>query len=670
MAGGSGYGCLAKPNGAGGGPHGRPTLRRHAPLALCVLLLPLLLSTSVCAHDAAAQPAAPLTTANAAAGEGAAMCATLSFPMYVAAAVGYFSRPAAFMTCPAAGPSSSSLVDDVRGARLERAASRGVLARLLDITRGDGDADAYYLHHAADFLALEAEVQREVCVLRAMGMWRTHFNAVLNALAAVLRLDQDAPLVPPITANATEEEVEKSWRGLNRLRAAFNRSITAAPHLLPSLQQRERAKVFFRDVVAASVVVRAFEVPSDGAATVNRDVIALLRVVQRVWNTAQDVVAREESREAAVAGEPSGSAGTPGTSPTYLPTIHFRDFVSTEEYDSDPTDYGTRPLRRQVPSAVIYHACRGGAACDVYNGVFDLLPAAFKTMCGQLSEMLVSCSPVTLFVRVQHDSNATDDADAAASATPRLQVYSRVLHSREAVLRSAENAVMLFGASKPHRDVADEVGDETPHYGLQFLQRGGPLQSRTAELDPLYRFSGVDVPLLQVEEGATLSVADAMADVLRRMAEHGILQIGFLSARQAARVKRRNAALEARLQRQRQTELEADAAQGNATVNTSSTLPPVNATADPRHKTRSSLHAAVRTWALHYLNRTVGSAALVSASSSHLEAMEQQAQQQRHKDAGWAWSRLCAGDTLVVVVVAVACMAQWRLNKVHSVQYW
>lgn len=285
-----------------------------------------------------------------------------------------------------------------------------------------------------------------------------------------------AATAPPVNWTARIQQCRRRSRCIQQVaqqayRQHANASLRSSPALLVSNATFARAQRYYEHAVFSSTIVRSFQLdPGTTAADFDRNLRDLLRSVQQLWDEVVSEAATEaatpapaaaveafegqadplrfendvddnDSRDNASSQRKPSSSSIPAP---YLPFVRETDFTGPRlpetrrltrfdpDYPSPSRHSGMRlqALRRILPTAILYQSSPDCTSCDVFDRAFDVLPAVYKRMCSRGYRSIVSCSPVTLFLRTSHVR--------PFQLVPSLELYARLAHSRRAVLRVAD----------------------------------------------------------------------------------------------------------------------------------------------------------------------------------------------------------------------------------------
>ncbi|CAJ1992960.1 hypothetical protein conserved [Leishmania donovani] len=544
-------------------------------------------------------------------------CPALPFSFYVAAAMGMWSRIDRLASCPSTG--FSTVLDDIRLSREARTSGGTLLSELWRRARGIREESLFY-DNAAEFIALETEIKRFVRANHTLGMHPPHYGDVLSSVADILGLNVTADLLPPdgdgplpIMADgpgmeSVDQECESDpiclQRGaLNEYRRHANRTLEASPHLIVSDATFAQAMAYYQKNLVSSIVVRAYDLMSGPSHSFEHDLAGFLRTVQQMWDAATREVEREEGNAAAkdetvalrganITDSSKGRRALPSLSQPFLPFIKVTDFTGPPMLNRarsiffhdrpEPPLRGSgstrqRPLHRVLPAAIVYHTSPSCASCEVYDRAFDLLPSLFKGLCSRPHVSMVSCSPLTLFLRTTQIG--------AFDLVPSMGIYARLVYSREAVLRTADASGFFFsgGSADPVDD--DDAADDARFYSLK-SKYGSHRHGIEREVLPRDQFTPNYVSLRQISDGT--SVEEALTSMFAELVEHGVVQFAFIGKSQLNRILKKNQEVLERLE-QRRREEEGNAKNGTGAGATSSPPAP-NPEADPEYQKVVTFH--------------------------------------------------------------------------------
>ncbi|KAK7196873.1 hypothetical protein NESM_000628500 [Novymonas esmeraldas] len=661
---------------------------RHARGHLLVLALPLLLLLVSAAGDVdprearVGDDAAAADTAREIAGE---VCPALRFDFYLAAAMGTWSEPRALDRCPATAL-ESSILDDVRLARTTRESEGTFVSELWRRACGLHEERVFY-HHAEDFVALETEVRRVVRGPYVVGMSPPLYMEVLRSIATLLRVNVTRDLLPaeghgplPIIVDGlggragaeTEAQDARDVR-IKQYRRHANRTLAASPQLIVSKATLARAMAYHEKVVLPSTIVRAYDLRSSPAHTFERDVAGLLRIVQRVWD---DAVRAMEAEAAAAA---AAAAALP-----LLPHIHVSDVVGPWKRDSHLLSLSgghvtaisaytrLRPLRRVLPTAIVYRTSPDCVGCEPHDRAFELLPSLFKELCKKSHKPIVSCSPLTLFLSTTHQRSL--------SPLPSLDVYARLSYTRAAVLHTMNTRSMMsaWGIGAEHNDAAaDDAAAEGPLYSLE-SKYGVDATGIERELAPRHRFAPFTVPLRPIADQA--SVAQALTSMIASLAHYGVVQLQLLTPMEQAHVELRNEHVKERVQQQWRAAVEAKrdgqggGGGGGGSGGADGSGPP-DPESDPEYWKLRTVDELFAGFVATHVRLHVGSADLLHTTQSMTaSATSSSSAPASSISLIFAAVRDCVEEELkrplIVVLFLLVCAVQLCWNRAQLVAYW
>ncbi|KPI86187.1 hypothetical protein ABL78_4740 [Leptomonas seymouri] len=504
------------------------------------------------------------------------VCPDVSFHFFVSSAMGLASSTRALSTCTTRP--YSTIFDDVQLARQARESTDTFSTGLWRLTHGNTEELVFY-DNAPEFLSLRAEMGAWVRANSTVGMNPSAYEAVVRGADAVLGLNAslfNAPFVelPPSLAslsgtaqiNWTQRfhECRNSSRCIQQVaqdayRLHANSSLRAAPHMIVSNTTFTRAQKYYETAVFPSTIVRTFNLdPATTSSSFDRNLKELLRSVQQMW----DDVVREVAEEA----EGTRDEGSGRTSPIPAPYLLFlreTDITGPERPETkrlgfvDPayprpsrhSGMRLQALRRILPMAVVYQTSADCTTCDLFNGAFDILPAVYKRMCSRGYRSIVSCSPVTLFIRTTHVR--------PFQLLPSMELYARLAYSRRAVLRVADlnlrhvqkgddhsdDYSVEDGVNRQRRGATDEEddADEDTHgslfYSLQ-VKYGKWSTGIEDEVRPRTQFQPYRIPLrLQQNVG---TVEEAVVGIIGHLVENGVIQFLFLDPEEVSQIAMEN----------------------------------------------------------------------------------------------------------------------------------
>ncbi|GET92657.1 hypothetical protein, conserved [Leishmania tarentolae] len=694
---------------------------RATPSLVCLLLL----YTAV-QCGAAAQRAAPLTETSPAAegteahadflaGKNASAaqpyidrehsCPALSFSFYVAAAMGMWSRTGRLASCPSTR--FSTVLDDIRLSREARTSGGTLLSELWRRARGIREENLFY-DNAAEFIALEMEIKRFVRANHTLGMHPPHYGDVLGNVADILRLNLTADLLPPngngplpiIAEGPGMESVDQECERnpiclqrhiLNEYRRHANRTLKASPNLIVSDATFARAMAYYQKNLASSIIVRAYDLIPDSSNSFQHDLAGFLRIVQKMWDTAKWEVEREEEdaaaedgvlalRSANVTDASKGKSVSSSIVRPFLPFIKVTDFTGppmlnreSSFFIQDPPEPPVRgsgstrqrPLHRVLPAAIVYHTSPSCTSCEVYDRAFDLLPSLFKGLCSHTHVSMVSCSPLTLFLRTTQMS--------AFDLIPSMDIYARLVYSREAVLRTADTSGFFFSSGS-----SDDVGDDDAADGARFYslksKYGSYRYGIEREVLPRDQFAPNYVSLRQISDGT--NVEEVLTSMFAELVEHGVVQFAFIGKSQLNRILKKNKEVLEKLE-QRRREEEANAKNGTDETVTSSPPTP-NPEADPEYQKVVTFHDLAAELVSSYIKSHFGNVTPL------MDRHEWSRHSVRPFTSSWwllswlinvvasLWDCVCfeLERPLVPVLFLLVFTAQFLWNRVEQVTYW
>jgi hypothetical protein len=554
-------------------------------------------------------------------------CPALPFHLFVASAMGYASSIRALSTC--AITPYSTILNDMHLARHTRESAESVTAGLWRLTHGNTEDFALY-DNAAEFLSLRAEIGAWVRANRTVGMNPSAYEAAVRGAAAVLGLNGSLLDTPFVELPVALEGGVTPLNWTNRLqrcrddvhciretaRAAYrhhaNTSLAAAPTMLVSKLDFRRAQRYYEQAVFSSSIVRAFHLhPATTTRGFSRALRNLLRAVQQTW----DAVAREAAEEV---GESEGRAGTVVAAP-YLPVLRETDITGPRRpetrrlrhhnpaYPSPSRDAGVRlqALRRVLPTAVLYESNPDCTSCAVFDQAFDILPAVYKRMCSRDYRSIVSCSPITLFLRTTHVR--------PFRRLPAVELYARLAYSRAAVLRAADLSFFHWrrggsenkeesvryndadadganggggGGAESFMDTLQSVAEEEEEddevdgtrsslfYSLQ-LRHGRFGDGMEDEVRPQTQFHPRRIPLRVQPSAATVEAV--VVNIIADLVESGVIQFLFLDPREVHQIAWENEQVKEMLLREQQEKQ----ASANGTAGENGTLLPSPSPSSP-----------------------------------------------------------------------------------------
>ncbi|KAG5492562.1 hypothetical protein JKF63_01141 [Porcisia hertigi] len=630
-------------------------------------------------------------------------CPAPSFSFFLAAAMGLWSRHDRLASCLAT--KSSTVLDDIRLSREDHESHDTLLSELWRRARGIRERHVFY-DNADEFIALETEISRAVRVNHTVGMYPPQYSAVLSKLADILGLNFTADLLPlngngplPIIADgpgmdSVDEECAKNpaclQRGvLNEYRRHANRTLQASPHLIVSEATFTRAMAYYKINALPSVVVRAYDLRTSHANSFEHDVADFLRTVQDMWDAATREVQQERedgsTQDATVAF--SGVTITDSRSQRqasrllsrpFLPFIRVTDFTGppmlnqTRAYfvsdRPEPPSRGSggmhqRPLHRVLPAAVVYHTSPSCASCEVYDRAFDLLPGLFKSLCSRPHMSMISCSPVTLFFRTTN--TRTFDL------VPSMDMYARLVYTREAVLRTADTNGNFFDGGSADSDDDDEA-DVARFYSLNSKYRSNRIDLER-EIRPRTQFTPHRISLRHVSDAA--SVEEALTSMFSELVEHGVVQFAFMGKSQLSRILKKNQEVQERMERRRREEEKNARSSANTAATTSSPAPSLEA--DPEYRKVVTFHDLATELVSSYIRSYIGN---VTLSLGHRRRYRNSA-----SSSGYLWVLWLLIDTvvelwhcirselenpLIPAFFLILCAVQRLWNRVGKVTYW
>ncbi|KAG5492020.1 hypothetical protein GH5_00923 [Leishmania sp. Ghana 2012 LV757] len=632
-------------------------------------------------------------------------CPALPFFFYVAAATGTWSQIDRLVRCPSTR--SSTVLDDIKLSREARESGDTLLSVLWRLARGIREEHVFY-DNAAEFIALEAEIKRFVRVSHTIGMHPPHYGDVLSTVADILDLNLTADLLPshgdgplPIMADGPGMEIvdlecEKNpvclqQRALNEYRRHANRTLEASPHLIVSYATFARAMAYYRKNLVPSIVVRAYDLTTSSSNSFQQDLAGLLRTVQHMWDTAtrevesehEDTADKDEAvaaEEATITDSRGQRRAAPSSPQPLLPFIKVTDFTGPPQLNRvqplffhdrpEPPSRGgggtrQRPLHRVLPTAIVYHASSSCASCEVYDRAFDLLPSIFKGLCNHPHSSMVSCSPLTLFLRTAHTS--------MFDLVPFMDIYARTVHSREAVLRAADTGGFFFPRSSAD-GVDDDAADDAHFYSLQSKYRSRRYGIER-EVLPRDKFTPIRIFLRHISNVA--SVEDVLTSMFTELVEHGVVQFAFMRKSQLKRILKKNQEVRERL-KHRQREGEEDT-RNDTDAAAASSPPAPNPEADPEYQKVVTFHDLATELVSSYTRAHFGD---VSLPASRRERTRHRTRSTT-TSSSWLLSPLMEAAAalwdcilfelecpLVPILFLLMCAAQLWWNRAEQVSYW
>ncbi|KAG5466729.1 hypothetical protein LSCM1_00905 [Leishmania martiniquensis] len=638
-------------------------------------------------------------------------CPALPLFFYVAAAMGMWSRLDRLTKCPFFG--SSTVLDDIRLSREARESDATLLSELWRRARGIREEHVYY-DNAAEFIALETEIRRFVRVSHTIGMHPPQYGDVLSAVADILDLNLTADLLPPhgdgplpIMADGPGmERVDRECEMnpacvqqcvLNEYRRHANRTLEASPHLIVSYATFARAMAYYRKNLVPSVIVRAYDLTASPSSSFQQDLAGLLRTVQHMWDSAtreaeqehHDTADKDEEASASAANiTASGGSKRPSQSLSqpFLPFIKVTDLTGPPMLSRvlspflhnrpEPPSRGSggirqRPLHRVLPAAIVYHTSPSCASCEVYGRAFDLLPSLFKSLCNRPHVSMVSCSPLTLFLRTTHTS--------MFDLVPSIDIYARLVYAREAVLRAADTNGFFFSRGSADGAV-DDYDDDDGADGARFYSLQSKYRSRRhgieREVLPRDQFTPIRIPLRQISDAT--SVEEVLTGMFAELVEHGVVQFSFMGKSQLKRILKKNQEVRERLElRQREGQGRARNGTGAATA---SSPPALNPEADPEYQKVITFHDLATELVSSYTRSHFGDVSLsVSRSQRHRPSRWSTAA----ASSSWLSSSLMGVAAalwdciwyeverpVVPVLFLLMCATQLWWNRAEQVTYW
>lgn len=670
------------------------------------------------------------------------VCPGLSFQSFVASAMGFASSTRALSTCGTTP--FSTIFDDIRLARRAREGTDTISAQLHRLTHGNTEELVFY-DNALDFLSLQAEIGAWVRANRTVGMSPSAYEAVVRGAAAVLGLNTS--LLNTRFVEIPEEDFAMPVNWTHRMQmcnwsssciqqiaqAAYrqhaNASLRARPATLVSNATFTRAQQYYEHVVFPSVIVRTFDLdPTTTTYNFDRNLRGLLRAVQQTW----DAAVREAEAEAQ--SNPNFIA-TP-----YLPYVRETDITgpprretwrlaSSELAYSRPSRHSglrLQPLRRIMPAIVLYQTNPDCTSCDILDHAFDILPAVYKRMCSHGYRSIVSCSPITLFLRTTHVR--------AFQLLPAVELYARLSYARGAVLRVAdhnfrqeqqldgggEGEERQDGGSGSIRDfettAEDDDGDDDSTRGSLFYSLQVKYSKLSSgfedEVRPRSQFQPIRLPLRLQLDVAT--VEQAVVNIIADLVGSGVIQFLFLDPDEVTQITRENERVKRMLleQRQRQeqqndgntTEKRADnqtastaplsgGTDASSTSSSPSSPPSTNLEDHPQYRKVVSFHDLATKLVAAHTRAVFGDVRLVRSprrqhrfhrsSGSSSSSLGGDGGDDRENQPWWAslwmfrllhavWELLFSGveRPLFVTVFILLCLCQKWWNRWQHVSYW
>ncbi|CAJ1034645.1 hypothetical protein, conserved [Leishmania lindenbergi] len=620
--------------------------------------------------------------------------------------MGMWSRVDRLASCPSTG--FSTVLEDIRLSREARTSSDRLLSELWRRVRGIHEAHVFF-DNAAEFIALETEIKRFVRVNHTLGMHPPQYGDVLSNVADILGLHLMEDLMPPqgngplpIVADgpgmeSVDQNCERNpaclQRGaLNEYRRHANRTLEASPHLIVSDTTFAQAMEYYKTNLISSIVVRAYDLMPGPSNSFKNDLAGLLRTVQHMW----DAATREVEREQKDAGAKDGTVALRGANITNsgkerdassLPSKPFLPFIKVTDFTGPPMlsrahslffhDHpeppsrgsgGThqQPLHRVLPAAVVYHSNPSCTSCEVYDRAFDLLPSLFKGLCSHPHVSMISCSPLTLFLRTTQIS--------MFDLVPSMDIYARLVYSREAVLRTADTSGFFFSSDgSDSLDDDDNAADDARFYSLKSKYRSHR-HGIEREVLPRDQFSPNRISLRQISDAS--SVEEALTSMFAELVEHGVVQFAFIGKLQLNRILKKNQEVLERLEQRRREE---EGSTGSGTVEPTTSSPPApNPEADPEYQKVVTFHDLAAELVSSFIKSHFGD---VSPSISPRRSPRHNA---RSAASSWwllprlidaavvlwdcIWSEM--ERPLLPILFVLLCAAQLVWNRIEQVTYW
>ncbi|KPA86066.1 hypothetical protein ABB37_00334 [Leptomonas pyrrhocoris] len=624
----------------------------------------------------------------------------------------------------------STIFDDLQLARQDREASDTLSSRLWRLTHGNSEEFALY-DNALDFLSLQAEMGAWVRANRTVGMNPSAYEAVVRGAAAVLGLKAsllEKPLVEiPARLASLSDVGQVNWtlsltqcsndssciqqvtQDAYRLHA--NASLRAAPHMIVSNATFTRARKYYAQALFPGSIVRSFQLdPATTRYSFDRNLRGLLRAVQQMW----DGVTREaeaESKESERRGEGDSSRASSIPGP-YLPFLRETDITGPERPETkhltftDPayprhlrhSGVSLQPLQRILPTAVLYQTSADCTSCGLFDRAFDILPAVYKRLCNHNDGSIVSCSPITLFIRTTHVRSF--------QMLPSMELYARLAYSRRAVLRLADLSLRQDQKKNLH-DTED--GDDTPSVGGSAfysveMKYGKWSAGIEDEVLPRTQFKPEFVPLRLQANVAT--VEEAVVSFITELVGKGVIQFIFLDAEEVSQITAENERVKKMLREQQEKQQEdgvngtreerdKEAISKNSSSSDATAPPSPNPEDHPRYRKLVSFGDLAAKLVAAHTRAVFGDVGLVQANPTHRRGSWRRGGGSLSNAGGaaelsapapppwWAsswmvrvlravWDLLFSGieRPLYLTVFALLCLYQRWWNRWHQVSYW